>query len=213
MAYKFFARKLPMTKIDFKKELKTLYRPSATKVEEVNVPAMNFLLLDGEGDPNTSQAFQDALGALYPISYTLKFFVKRTSGIDYGVMPLEGLWWTDNMTTFSVDRKNEWKWTLMIMQPEPVTGAMVEAAIEEVKKKKNPVALSKIRFEKFAEGRAAQVMHLGPFSDEGPTVEKVHDFIRRRGGSLTGMHHEIYLSDFRRAAPEKWKTVIRQPMA
>jgi len=203
---------ISMKKIDYKKELKHLYKPSAKKVEVVEVPQMNFLIINGEGDPNTSQSFQDAIDVLYPLSYAIKFMIKRGQiGIDYGVLPLEGLWWGDDMSSFSVENKDNWKWTLMIMQPELVTKEMVKNA-EEVKKKKNPVALPLVRFESFKEGKAAQIMHIGPFSEEGPTVEKVHSFIEDNGSKRVGKHHEIYLSDIRRAAPEKWKTIIRQPM-
>ena len=203
-----------MEKIDFKKELKHLYKPSAKKVDIVEVPQFNYLMIDGEGDPNTSQSFQDAIEVLYPLSYTLKFMIKRGEiGIDYGVLPLEGLWWADDMSSFSVENKDGWKWTLMIMQPELVTNEMVQEAIEQVRVKKNPVSLPLVRFESFEEGKAAQIMHVGPFSEEGPTVEKIHIFIEKSGSQRTGKHHEIYLSDIRRAAPEKWKTIIRQPMS
>ncbi len=203
-----------MKKIDYKKELRHLYRPSARKVDIVEVPQMNFFMIDGEGDPNTSQSFQDAINVLYPLSYTLKFMVKRGEmEIDYGVLPLEGLWWADDMSSFSVENKENWKWTLMIMQPEFISEEMVEKATGEVRKKKNPVALPSVRFESFAEGKAAQIMHIGPFSEEGPTVEKVHSFIEENDSRRIGKHHEIYLSDIRRAAPEKWKTIIRQPMS
>ena len=202
-----------MVKIDYKKELKNLYSSSAEKVEVVELPQMNFLMIDGEGDPNTSQSFQDAIDVLYPLSYTLKFIIKRGEiGIDYGVLPLEGLWWADDMSSFSVDNKENWKWTLMIMQPELVKKEMVATAIEEVRKKKKPVALPLVRFESFVEGKVGQIMHFGPFSEEGPTVEKLHSFIKVSGSQRIGKHHEIYLSDIRRAAPEKWKTIIRQPM-
>lgn len=201
-----------MKKIDFKKELKNLYNPSKGKVEIVDVPEMNFLMIDGRGDPNTSRDYKEAVEALYAVSYTLKFMIKKSDlQIDYGVMPLEGLWWVDDMTRFDVDKKGDWKWTSMIMQPEYVTNELAAAACELVEKKKNPPALSKIRFESFAEGKAAQTMHIGPFSEEGPVIESIHDFIRESGAALTGRHHEIYLSDIRKAAPEKWKTVIRQP--
>jgi len=203
-----------MGKIDYKKKLKHLYRPSTKKVEIVDVPNMNFLMVNGEGDPNTSQSFQDAIGVLYPLSYTIKFMIKKGEvGIDYGVMPLEGLWWADDMSSFSVKNKEGWEWTLMIMQPELVTKQMVHEAIEQVKVKKNPRSLPLVRFDSFVEGKAAQVMHIGPFSEEGPTVEKVHSFIKENGSQREGKHHEIYLSDIRRAAPEKWKTIIRQPMS
>ena len=201
-----------MKKIDFKKELRHLYKPSVKSVGRVTVPGMNFLMIDGQGDPNTSQEFQDAVEALYSVSYALKFMVKKGDmATDYGVMPLEGLWWSDDMSTFSVDCKEAWKWTLMIMQPEFISQAMVEGAIKQVRAKKNPVSLSQLRFALFEEGEAAQIMHIGPFSEERPTIEKVHAFIEESGKVRRGKHHEIYLSDIRRADPAKWKTVIRQP--
>jgi len=202
-----------MEKIDYKKEFKHLYRSSAKKVEVVEVSKMNFLMIDGDGGPN-HPTFQNAIEVLFPLSYTLKFMIKKSDiGIDYGVLPLEGLWWADDMSSFIKDKKDDWKWTLMIMQPELVKKEMVVKAIEEVRKKKNPVALPLVRFESFAEGKAAQIMHIGPFSEEGPTVEKLHVFIGDSGSQRIGKHHEIYLSDIRRAAPEKWKTIIRQPMS
>ena len=202
-----------MKKIDYKKELKHLYKPSAKDVVIVNVPQMNFLMIDGEGDPNTSQTFQDAVESLYALSYAIKFMVKKGDlALDYGVLPLEGLWWAEDMSKFSVESKGDWKWTLMIMQPEYITGELVAEATEQVRNKKNPIALSNLRFEPFAEGKAAQIMHIGPFSEEGPTIQKVHAFIKDHGRQLRGKHHEIYLSDIRKAAPEKWRTIIRQPM-
>ncbi len=201
-----------MKKIDLKKELKHLYQPSAKEVVRVDVPTMRYLMVDGEGDPNTSQAFSDAVEALFAVSYAVKFTVKKGPlAIDYGVMPLEGLWWAEDMSTFSIEDKSKWKWTLMIMQPDFVTKEMVESAISEVSKKKNPAAISRVRFEALSEGNCAQILHVGPFSEEGPAVEKVHQFIDSRGTRI-GKHHEIYLSDIRKADPAKWKTVIRQPM-
>lgn len=203
-----------MEKIDYKKQLKHLFSPSAKKVEIVDVPQMNFFMVDGEGDPNTSKSFSDAIEVLYPLSYTLKFMVKKGEmGIDYGVLPLEALWWADDMSAFSTGNKDAWKWTLMLMQPEFITLKMVEEATEEVQRKKKPVSLPLVRFEAFREGKAAQIMHIGPFSEEGPTIEKVHAFIENHGSRRVGKHHEIYLSDIRRAAPEKWKTIVRQPMS
>lgn len=203
-----------MEKVDYKKQLKRLYEPSAKQVGIVDVPEMNFFMVDGAGDPNTSKSFSDAIETLYPLSYTLKFMVKNgPDAVDYGVMPVEALWRADDMSAISTGNKDAWKWTLMIMQPEVITGAMVEKAMEEVRRKKNPAALPLVRFERFKEGKAAQIMHLGPFSEEGPTIEKVHSFIENKGCLRTGKHHEIYLSDIRRAAPEKWKTVVRQPMS
>ena len=198
-------------KIDFKKDFKHLYKPSAKEVGVVKVPAMNFLMIDGEGDPNTAQSFQDAIETLFSVSYTLKFKIKKGDvGIDYGVLPLEGLWWTDDMSKFSIENKDIWKWTLMIMQPEYINIDLVEIATAEVKKKKNLVAIDLVRFEEYSEGESAQIMHLGPFSEEGPTIAKLHEYIDTKGKKKSGKHHEIYLSDIRRAAPEKWKTIIRQ---
>ncbi|MCJ7526078.1 MAG: GyrI-like domain-containing protein [Candidatus Aminicenantes bacterium] len=200
-----------MKKIDFKKELKHLYQPSAKEVVLVEVPAMNFLIVDGQGDPNTSRSYQEAVEALFSVAYAIKFKVKKTLAIDYGVLPLEGLWWADDMAKFSVDDKSAWMWTMMIMQPEFVNAAMVRETIAEVKKKKNPPALAQLRFSSFNEGKAAQILHIGPFSAEGPTIARVHAFISSLG-KLSGKHHEIYLSDIRKADPAKWKTVIRQPL-
>ena len=201
-----------MEKIDYKNELKHLYRPTTKKVEVVEVPKMNFLMIDGDGGPN-HPTFQNAIEVLFPLSYTLKFMIKKSDiGIDYGVLPLEGLWWADDMSSFIKDKKDDWKWTLMIMQPELVKKEMVVKAIEEVRKKKNPVALPLVRFESFSEREVAQIMHIGPFSEEGPTVEKVHTFIENSSKQLSGKHHEIYLSDIRRTAPARLKTIIRQPM-
>lgn len=202
-----------MEKLDLKKELKHLYQPSAKEVAQADVPTMNYLMVDGEGDPNTTSIFAEAVVALFAVSYTLKFMVKKGSlAIDYGVMPLEGLWWTDDMSKFSIEDKSNWQWTMMIAQPPFVSNEMVDAAIAEVKRKKNPTTISKLRFEAFTEGRCAQTLHIGPFSEEGPNIAKVHHFIEASGCKLRGKHHEIYLSDIRRSAPAKWKTIIRQPM-
>ena len=201
-----------MQKIDLKKDFKHLYNPTSKKVEIVDVPKMNFLMIDGTGDPNTSQDFKNAVEALFGLSYTIKFMVKKSElAIDYGVMPLEGLWWADDMSNFTIEDKSDWKWMLMILQPEFIARGLVDKGIEELRRKKDPVALSQIRFESFEEGESAQIMHIGPFSEEGPTVEKVHNFIKEHGSERRGKHHEIYLSDIRKGDPARWKTVIRQP--
>jgi hypothetical protein len=203
-----------VSKIDFKRELAHLYRPSARDVTLVEVPPMNFLMVDGTGDPNTSPEYAEAIEALFAVAYALKFAVKRgVSAIDYAVMPLEGLWWADDMSSFASGDRSAWQWTMMIMQPDFVTGELVEAISTEVQAKKNPAALGRMRFESYDEGAAAQLMHIGPFSEEGPNIERVHEFIVASGHALSGKHHEIYLSDIRKAAPEKWKTIIRQPLA
>jgi hypothetical protein len=200
-----------MKKIDYKSIHKEFYAASSKEVVFIDVPEMNFFMIDGHGDPNTSKEYSDAVEALYSLSYTIKFMIKKELEIDYGVMPLEGLWWAENMSSFTEGRKDEWDWTSMIMQPEPVTQEWFDKGLHEVARKKDLPGLGKVRFASFAEGRSAQIMHIGPFSEEGPTIKKVHDFIEASGYSLRGEHHEIYLSDIRRAAPEKWKTIVRQP--
>jgi hypothetical protein len=203
-----------MKKIDFKKSLKDLYSSSAKSPSVVEVPKMNFLMIDGMGDPNTSIHFGNAVEALFSLSYALKFTVKKgDTEIDYGVMPLEGLWWKDDMSTFDATNKDDWKWTVMIMQPAFITVEMVEDMRGKVARKKKLPALEMVRFQPFAEGKAAQLLHVGPFSEEGPTIERLHDFIAQQGWERRDKHHEIYLSDIRRAAPEKWKTILRQPVS
>ncbi|MEM7125829.1 MAG: GyrI-like domain-containing protein [Chloroflexota bacterium] len=203
-----------MEKIDFKKELKHLYKPSAKKVETIDVPEINFLMVDGKGNPGTSIEYAHAVESLFSLSYTLKFMIKKGElAIDYGVLPLEGMWWADDMSDFIEQNKSNWKWTMMIMQPEFITLAMVDEARGQVKKKKKDLAtIDEVRFSAYAEGKAAQTLHIGPFADEGPTIARVHEYIEESGYQLSGKHHEIYLTDIRRAAPEKWRTIIRQPM-
>ncbi len=201
-----------MDKVDFKKELKQFYRVSAKEVSEVVVPTFRYLMIDGEGDPNTSTEYVQAVEALFSVSYTAKFAVKRgPEAIDYAVMPLEGLWWADDMSAFVVGDKTKWKWTMMILQPSFVKDEVIVKAIADVERKKKLPAISKLRLEEFTEGRCAQILHVGPFAEEGPTIVRLHEFIDTRS-SKTGKHHEIYLSDIRRADPKKWKTIIRQPM-
>lgn len=201
-----------MKKVDLKKELKHLYRPSAKEPSVVDVSPMSFLMVDGAGDPNSSQEYQEAVSALYSVAYSLKFMVKKgEAAADYGVMPLEGVWWADD-ARFDLEDKDTWLWTAMIMQPEYVTQALFEEALVQVEKKKDPAALSRVRFESFHEGLSAQIMHIGPYADEEPTVERLHSFIGENGYQLRGRHHEIYLSDPNRTAPDRLKTVIRQPI-
>jgi len=199
-----------MEKIDHYDLLKHLYQPSAKAVARVDVPPMNFIMIDGEGDPNTSQEYKDAIQALYSVAYTVKFILKKGPlAVDFRVMPLEGLWWADDMGDFLASNKANWKWTMMIMQPDLVTREMVEEGMKSASKK-GLASLHKVRFEVFDEGTSAQLLHIGPFSAEGPNIQKVHAYIQEHG-YLRGRHHEIYLSDINRTAPEKWKTIIRQP--
>lgn len=202
-------------KIDVKKRLRHLYAPSPGAVTLVDVPHLNFLSVDGRGDPNTSAEYAAAVEALFSVSYAAKFAVKRGPlGVDYGVMPLEGLWWADDLSDFVTGDRSGWRWTMMIMQPEFVTTELIDEVTAGVAKKKaDLVALPKLRFDAFEEGPAAQTLHVGPFSAEGPTIERIHAFITASGKSLRGKHHEIYLSDIRRADPARWRTVIRQPFS
>ncbi len=204
-----------MPTLNWKNDLKTLYFPPARPVM-VDVPAMNFLMIDGHGDPNNNPHYQAVVETLFSLSYTLKFAIKKAGGADYAVFPLEGLWWVPDMADFSVERKQDWDWTMMMAQPEPVTQEWVERARAEVVKKKGPgleEVAARARFERYHEGLCAQVMHTGPYSAEGPVIAGLHAFIAAQGCALSGKHHEIYLSDVRRTAPEKLKTAIRQPAA
>jgi hypothetical protein len=206
-------REIDMEKVDLKQSLKHLYNPPTKEPVFIDVPLMNYLMVDGHGKPDSPETVA-AIEALYPVAYTLKFIVKKEQGIDYGVMPLEGLWWSDDMADFINENKDNWRWTYMIMQPDFITRLMVDNAIAEVRRKKKPTSIDKVVFEMLAEGKAAQIMHIGYYSAEGPNIEKLHRFIKDAGHSFDGMnqkHHEIYLSDPRKSAPEKMKTVIRQP--
>lgn len=203
---------MPATRIDYKRELRELYYARREPVI-VEVPELAFLMLDGHGDPNTAPAYREAVEALFAIAYAAKFAVKRAGGEDYGVMPLEGLWWTPDMAAFTTADKSAWNWTMMIMQPQAVTGEMIEAARVKAAATKPLDAIARVRLERFAEGLVAQVMHLGPFAAEGPTIARLHALIGEQGYTPAGKHYEIYLSDPRRSAPEKMKTIIRQPIA
>ena len=206
-----------MVKIDLRKELRNLYLPSARAVVEVQVPAFTYLMIDGSGDPNHSPAYAEAVEALFSVSYTAKFMLKKapqekqTSGRDYAVMPLEGLWWAEDMSAFRSGDRASWQWTMMIMQPPFVPQSVLRQAMIAASQKKHLPAIARMRIEDFGEGHCAQILHVGPFTAEGPTIERLHAFIGERS-RLRGRHHEIYLTDIRRAAPARWKTVLRQPM-
>lgn len=202
-------------KVDFKKSMKEFYQPSPKEVVLVDVPEMQFLMIDGMGSPGDSQEYQDALAALYPIAFKTKF-LSKAKGKDYVVPPLEGLWWADNMNDFIQGNRDNWKWTMMIMVPDFVDVEIFDQALQGTKKKKPELSklFAKLRLERYEEGKAAQIMHIGPYTEEGPTVQKLHDFIQKEGGVFDGhknKHHEIYLSDPRKANPATLKTVTRQP--
>lgn len=201
-----------LAKIDLKKELKEFYHASPHKVTVVDVPAFTYLMIDGAGDPNASPAYAQAVETLFAASYTAKFMVKRSDGgIDYTVMPLEGLWWADDWSAFETGDRARWQWTMMILQPDFVPATVLVQALERVRRDKPHLPVDQVRLERWAEGRAAQILHIGPFSEEGPTLQRLHAFIREHG-QLRGKHHEIDLSDIRRAAPKRWRTILRQPM-
>jgi len=202
-----------MEKIDYKKKLANFYSVRKNKIIIEDVPSMNYLMIDGEGDPNTSIDYKNAIEALFALSYAIKFFVKKgNQQVDYGVMPLESQWWTDNMAEFSTSNKFLWKWTASIMQPEIVTREIFEECLKEVSKKKDLPALSRIVFGSCTDGLCAQLLYIGPYSDETPTIEKLHAFVKAEGYSLAGKHREIYLNDPRRTAEDRLKTIIRQPI-
>ncbi len=201
-----------------KSDFKTLipaYKATKGRFSLITVPPLQYLMIDGSGDPNTSQAYRDALSTLYPVAYKLKFFSKGELERDYGVMPLEALWWAEDMDSFTGARdKSLWSWTVMNMVPEWITREHVEAACRVVAGKGGAPALDILRLESLDEGLSVQTLHVGPYDDEGPVLEEMHHrFIPEQSLAMTGRHHEIYLSDPRRAAPERLRTILRQPVA
>jgi len=202
--------------VDLVKALKPLYSPSAKAPVIVEVPELAFLMLDGRGDPNSAEEYQAALQALYGVAYTLKFTLKKAAPErDFKVAPLEGLWWTDgeppSSEALQADR-DAWNWTMMIAVPDDVTAAEVAAAADAAARRRPLPAAALVRLERFAEGQAAQVMHIGPYAEEAPTIARLHEFVAEQGYELRGRHHEIYLGDPRRTAPERLKTVLRHPV-
>lgn len=201
-------------KIDFKKSLDA-YQAKRDRFRVVDVPETQYLMIDGHGDPNISPAYADALRALYPVAYKLKFASKRDLGRDYVVMPLEGLWWAEDLDSFAASRdKSCWDWTMMIMVPGWTAQQMFDAAIEQAGARDRPARLSDLRLETLSEGRCVQTLHVGSFDDEAEVLARMHDeFIPDNGLRMTGKHHEIYLSDPRKVAPEKLRTILRQPVS
>ncbi len=197
-----------MTKPDFKKTWPD-YKSPKGQITEHTIPPRQYLMIDGHGDPNTSPNFQNAIETLYPVAFKTKFISKIQHEKDYVVMPLEGLWWAENYEHFIKRNKDEWSWTAMIAQPDFITQAIIDEAMEAAKGK--APLLDQLRFETINEGKTLQALHIGSFDDEAPLIQKIHDQIKAQGGTLSGKHHEIYLSDPRRTAPEKLRTLIRQP--
>jgi hypothetical protein len=178
----------------------------------VEVPRFQYLMVDGAGDPNVVPAFPQAAEALFRVSYALKFMVKKERGPDYAVMPLEGLWHAQDMAAFCQGRRDQWQWTLMVLQPDFVTQELVSRAKAAVRMKAASPLLEDLRLAALYEGQSAQILHLGPYGEEAATIEHLHAFIRQKGYHFGGKHHEIYLSDPRRTPPEKLKTILRQPI-
>jgi hypothetical protein len=200
-------------KVDFKKTLAG-YRAPWGRFEIVDIPDMRYMTVEGHGDPNRSPAYTDALAALYPVAYTLKFASKRDLGRDYVVPPLEGLWWADDMNAFSADRdKSRWEWSMMLMIPDWIDPDMLESAVEQAGAADPPRRLGDIRFRTLSEGLCVQTLHVGSFDEEGPVLERLHqEFVPAHGLRLAGTHHEVYLSDARRVPPERMRTILRQPV-
>lgn len=200
-------------KIDFKKTIDS-YRASRGVFRLLEVPPLQYLMIDGSGDPNTVPEYAEAVQALYPLAYALKFLSKRQLGQDYAVMPLEGLWWADDMESFTSSRdKSRWSWTMMIMVPDWITQDNFAEVLVRATAKNPAASFAKVRLETLVEGSAVQTLHIGSYDDEGAVLAQMHqEFIPEHGLSLTGKHHEIYLSDPRRTAPEKLRTILRQPV-
>jgi hypothetical protein len=207
-----------METLDLRKTYKDLYAPSAKAFSLVEVPPLRFIMIDGTGDPNRAQAYQEAVEALYSVAYGLKFAAKKAGAgeagaADWSVMPLEGLWWAEDMSAFtSGTGRDDWEWTMMIAQPDVISAEQVERVAAAARKKKDLPALDRLRLETYTEGPSAQALYLGAYADEGPTIARLHAWIAEQGYTPRGKHHEVYLGDPRRTAPEKLKTVIRQPV-
>jgi hypothetical protein len=206
-----------MEKIDLKQQFKYLYAASAKKVAVVDVPDLNFVMVDGAIEPGkgpgTSPLFQENMQALYGAAYTLKFAIKlrQQDPVDYPVMALEGLWWVED-GQFDIQQPGNWKYTVMILQPDLITPELFEAALLQLRKKKPSPAIDRLRLERFHEGPSIQGLHIGPYSTEPATVARMDAFARESGYTLHGKHHEIYLGNPLRADPEKLKTILRHPI-
>jgi hypothetical protein len=200
-----------------KTDLKTAldsYQARHDEFRILEVPEMRYLMVDGHGDPNHAPAFTEAVQTLYPVAYALKFASKNELGHDYVVPPLEGLWWADDFATFTTTRDaSRWDWTLMLLVPDWVGPDLVRAAVDRTRAGKQPPRIDELRFAALPEGTCVQTLHVGPFDDEGPVLARLHEeFLPVHALRPTGTHHEIYLSDVRRTAPERRRTILRQPV-
>lgn len=200
-------------KVDFKKSLES-YRARHLEFRVLDVPSLQYLMVDGHGDPKTASEYADAIGALYPIAYTIKFASKQDMGRDYVVPPLEALWWASDLDVFTAARdKSQWDWTAMIMVPDWITSDMFDDAVAKAAAKNRPTSLGRVRFERLDEGSCVQTLHIGPYDAEAEVLAELHhDFIPNAGLRMTGKHHEIYLSDPRKVEAAKLRTILRQPV-
>jgi len=203
----------PTKKLDLRKHYENLYHASPDATRLIEVPPLDYLMVDGEGDPNTAVSFPLAVESLYALVYGLKFALRRGSpAVDYSVMPLEGLWWADDPAAFSMERRDQWKWTLMILVPDLVTPDLFSQTVAQVDRKKPLALLRKVRLERLAEGRCAQILHVGPYLAEPETITKLRAFASDHEYRLRGRHHEIYLNDPKRTPPAKLRTILRHPV-
>jgi hypothetical protein len=202
-----------MSKINFAKEYKQLYQ-AKPEFTVINVPSLRYLMIDGHGDPNTSQQYAESVAALYALSYALKFLSKNDLNRDYVVPPLEGLWWAEDMSTFVTRQKAQWDWTMMILLPDWISDHQVQSVQQQLQRKKNPPRLEQVRVQPYDEGLAVQILHIGSYDDEGPILQQLHQqWLPQHGYRESGKHHEIYLSDPRRVESSALKTILRQPIA
>lgn len=199
-------------KIDLRKKYHDLYSPSKKDFSIIEIPPLQYLMIDGSGDPALSQRYMDSIQTLFSLSYTLKFNLKKSQGIDYTVMGLEGLWWMPDMKEFSLANRSRWLWTSMMLQPDFITPDLFEEARKQVTARGKAPLAAETRLETYIEGPSCQILYLGAYPDEAPTIAAMHKFIAENGYQPTLKHHEIYLSDMRRVAPEKNRTILRQPV-
>lgn len=202
-----------MEKVDLKKAISNYFIAKAEQFSLVDLPKFNYMMVDGTGNPNVEASYETALQLLYGVSYTLKFMNKNDSGRDYVVPPLEGLWWSDDMNSFETREKSKWKWTMMIMIPDWISPGLIPNAIHRFSERKPEIDHSKLRIDSLQEGLSVQVLHIGPYDAEGPLLKKLHrEFMPNNNLAFNGLHHEIYLGDPRKTAPERLKTILRQPV-
>ncbi|NKQ55889.1 hypothetical protein HFP15_23720 [Amycolatopsis sp. K13G38] len=192
-----------------------LYKVRKGAVDIVNVPELGFVVVAGSGAPEGAE-FAAAIQALYAVSYGAHFLLKKQVGQAPHVMPLEALWWVDDMSegqaSFLNTDRGLWHWQAMIMQPDPIEAGIVATAIAQAREKKASPALDQLVYQRWSEGRCAQLLHIGPYAEEAASIARLHEAIADAGYRVRGHHHEIYLGDPRRSAPDKLRTILRHPI-